>query len=137
MASFFKVASIMHDASLVEGCFALCDLGMLWKPATFKSLMKHDDHLSIFMTTQYLVTLLCLHGPNTNMILRTINAVLTDVQWQHSVLSSVVIELASTEPNLVLVVLDIVKKAELAIEHAVQFLKDWRSRLLKSSTICL
>ncbi|KAI6037752.1 hypothetical protein EDC04DRAFT_3091130 [Pisolithus marmoratus] len=147
MASFFKVAGIVHDASLVEGCLASCDLGMLWEPAIFKSLTKHDDYSNIFMTTQYLVALLRLHGPNADMVLRTIDAVSTDVQWQRGVLSSVVIELASTGPDLALAVLDIVKKAGIAIdvgllntlaisltsggtlERAVQFLKDWKSRL--------
>ncbi|KAI6119611.1 hypothetical protein EV401DRAFT_1861241 [Pisolithus croceorrhizus] len=147
MASFFKLASIVHEPSLVEGCLALCDLGALWGPASFKSLTKHHDHSNTVMTAQYIVALLRLHGPNTDMVLRTIDAISTNVQWQRGVLSTVVRELASTELELALAVLDIVKKAGMAVdsgplnilamsftrggtlEQAVRFLKDWKSQL--------
>ncbi|KAI6165552.1 hypothetical protein EDD17DRAFT_172947 [Pisolithus thermaeus] len=147
MASFFKLASIVHDPSLVEGCLALCDLGALWGPASFKSLTKHHNHSNTFMTAQYLLALLRLHGPNADMVLRTIDAISTNVHWQRGVLSTVVRELASTELELALAALDIVKKAGMAIdsgpidvlatsftrggtlEQAVRFLKDWKSQL--------
>ncbi|KIK25510.1 hypothetical protein PISMIDRAFT_677134 [Pisolithus microcarpus 441] len=150
MASFFKLASIVHDSSLVEGCLALCDLGMLWGPASFKSLTKHNDHSNTFMTAQYVAALLRLHGPNTDMVLRTINAISKDVQWQRGVLSTVVRELALTELELALAVLDIVKKAGLVIdagfldvlaasftrggtlEEALRFLKVWKSQLTRA-----
>lgn len=147
MASFFRLAGIVHDASLVEGCLALCDLGTLWGPASFKSLTKHCGHSNTFMTAQYLVALLRLHGPNADMVLRTIDAISTDVQWQRGVVTIAVRELASTEPLLALAVFDIVKKAGVDVdssvfnilamsftrggmlEYAVRFLKDRKSQL--------
>ncbi|KAI5990215.1 hypothetical protein EDD15DRAFT_2170598 [Pisolithus albus] len=151
MASFFKLASIVHDSSLVEGCLALCDLGMLWGPSSFNNLANHSDHSNTFMSAQYVAALLRLHGPNTEMVLRTIDAISKDVQWQCGVLSTVVRELALTELELAMAVLDIAKKAGMAIdpgsfdalavsftrggtlEQALRFLKDWKSQLSRES----
>ncbi|KAI5998578.1 hypothetical protein EDD15DRAFT_2161697 [Pisolithus albus] len=151
MASFFKIASIVHDSSLVEGCLALCDLGMLWGPASFNGVANHNVHSNTFMSAQYVAALLRLHGSNTDMVLRTIDAISTDVQWQCGVLSTVVRELALTELELAMAVLDIAKKAGMAIdpgsfdalavsftrggtlEQALRLLKDWKSQLSQES----
>ncbi|KAL4062132.1 hypothetical protein J3A83DRAFT_4113049 [Scleroderma citrinum] len=144
-ASFFRLAGFVYDTSLVEGCLALCDLGMLWGPGPdLAYTIHHHVHASsnAFMSAQYIVALLRLHGPNADMVLRTLCAISEDTQWQCTVLATVLHELVIAEPELALAVYRIAEHSGRgvgpqhvhtlavslaqsgALEHAVGFLRD-------------
>ena len=131
-ASFFRLAGIVHDSSLVDGCLALCDLGMLWGSGSSNT----------FMSAQYVVALLRLHGPNRDMVLRTLDAISSDTQWQRAVLATTLRELAVAESELAFALYGIAERSgrsvgplhshELAVslaqygalDRAVEFLRD-------------
>ena len=133
-ASFFRLAGIVYDASLVDGCMALCDLGMLWGP----------DSSNTFMSAQYIAALLRMHGPNKDMVLRTLDAMSSDTQWQRAVLAITLRELAVAESELAFALYGIAERSgrsvgpshshELAVslarygalDRAVEFLRDER-----------
>ena len=139
-ASFFRLAGIAGDASLVDGCLALCDLGMLWSPDPLRAYTRSNT----FMSAQYIVALLRLHGPNTNMVLRTLDAISPDAAWQCTVLATTLRELVVKQPQLAFAVHGIAERngrsvgalhshslaVSLAqcggLDHAIEFLRGER-----------
>ncbi|KIJ66702.1 hypothetical protein HYDPIDRAFT_85409 [Hydnomerulius pinastri MD-312] len=144
LASFFRLASVLADGSLLDVCGGLVDLR--------SGFGAHHDPADGFMTAQYLAASLRAHGAKQDMVFRTLKG-FSDIPRQSEVLTLAVEALAPIEPSLAHTLYDITLRGRRqitpeathtlavslaqrgALDHATRFLEDDRFSLEQLGTL--